>query len=508
MHARSSAGNRAVSVLLDSLVERRKLAGGIRSRLETERSRPGPRRSAHVRDGDEARECASSSEVRTPCISFRQRGSGSGGRWPQAACSGGPGRSRAPDALPTRPEATSIERGPDRSVVERVAYLAADEARPRQRGAGLRPSAGNEQPHRTLFLHAAEGPTSVNPGTTTTSKSVACASPVCEREERKGRERSVRAIPGTLGMGVPTEAVRCALIAAAVASPLAVFGPPPGDLPAHLYRTELVREGVLLWDTYWYAGHYPLLSYSLLYYFPAALVGNEPLAIAAVIVSAALFASLVERGWGPETRWASRAFAVAACGPLFTGTYPYAVGVAAGLGALKALQSGRTALAIVARRAHARLQPARLSLPLSRPGGGLSRAPPDRPAHVGRRRCSAPVRGRSDGRDRGLPLRGRVPLLPDGRARRPPGAVARLRGARHARPSRPDARADLRPLAPRGARGLPRGLADRGKHHPPARIGCSRWPCSPRRSPVIGRAGSQCWPWAAPSPTRLSRTWQ
>jgi hypothetical protein len=147
---------------------------------------------------------------------------------------------------------------------------------------------------------------------------------------------------------VGAEPARCALIAAAVAIALAFFGPAPGDLPAHLYRTELVRDGVLLWDTYWYAGHYPLLSYSLLYYFPAALVGNEVLAVAAVILSAALFASLVERGWGPETRWASRAFAVAACGPLFTGTYPYAVGVASALGVLKALQTGRTGLAVVA----------------------------------------------------------------------------------------------------------------------------------------------------------------
>jgi hypothetical protein len=126
-----------------------------------------------------------------------------------------------------------------------------------------------------------------------------------------------------------------------------LLGPPPGDLPAHLYRTELVRDGVLLWDTYWFAGHYPLASYSLLYYFPAALLGNEPLAVAAVIVSAALFSSLVERGWGPETRWAARAFAVVACGPLFTGTYPYALGVAAGLAALRAFQAGRTWLGLV-----------------------------------------------------------------------------------------------------------------------------------------------------------------
>jgi hypothetical protein len=137
------------------------------------------------------------------------------------------------------------------------------------------------------------------------------------------------------------------LLAAAVALPLAAFGPPPGDLPAHLYRAELVRAGVLVWDTFWFAGHYPLASYSLLYYFPAALVGNDPLAVAAVVASAALFASIAERAWGARTRWAARVFAVAACGSLFTGTYSYAAGVAAGLGTLRALQAGRTWVAVL-----------------------------------------------------------------------------------------------------------------------------------------------------------------
>ena len=35
---------------------------------------------------------------------------------------------------------------------------------------------------------------------------------------------------------------------------------------------------------------------------------------------------------GEAARWPARAFAVVACGPLFTGTYPYAAGLAAGLG--------------------------------------------------------------------------------------------------------------------------------------------------------------------------------
>ena len=148
---------------------------------------------------------------------------------------------------------------------------------------------------------------------------------------------AVRTIPGTLG---------AAAIALVVGLALVLFGPPPGDLPAHLYRTELVRDGVLVWDTFWYAGHYPLLGYSLLYYFPAALVGNDLVALVSAVASAALFASLAEREWGEAARWPARVFAVVACGPLFTGTYPYAAGLAAALGALKALQLGRRWTAI------------------------------------------------------------------------------------------------------------------------------------------------------------------
>ena len=141
------------------------------------------------------------------------------------------------------------------------------------------------------------------------------------------------------------ETARAALIALGLGLALVLLGPPPGDLPAHLYRTELVRDGIVVWDTFWYAGHYPLISYSLLYYFPAALVGNDLVALVSVVAAAALFASLAGREWGEAARWPSRLFAVVACGPLFTGTYPYAAGFATGLGALKALQLRRPWLA-------------------------------------------------------------------------------------------------------------------------------------------------------------------
>ena len=141
------------------------------------------------------------------------------------------------------------------------------------------------------------------------------------------------------------EALLAGGLACIGAALLIVLAPPTGDAPAHLYRTLLVREGVLVWDNLWYGGHYPLASYSLLYYLPAALVGNLPLVFAAVVLSAAFFASLVEREWGLAGRWPARAFGVLAAGPIFVGTYSYALGLAAGLGALCALQRGRRWLA-------------------------------------------------------------------------------------------------------------------------------------------------------------------
>src|SRR5687768_704369 len=177
-------------------------------------------------------------------------------------------------------------------------------------------------------------------GTTTTWKVVACASPTSMVRNAKARAM-VRAMPGTLGSLASAEPVRAALIAAAVALPLSVFGPPGGDLPAHLYRTMLVEDGVFVWDNLWYGGHYPLASYSLLYYLPATLFGNTPLAVGAVIGSAALFASICGREWGALAVWPARVFAVLASGPIFTGTYTYALGLLALLGAIRALQAGR-----------------------------------------------------------------------------------------------------------------------------------------------------------------------
>jgi hypothetical protein len=151
---------------------------------------------------------------------------------------------------------------------------------------------------------------------------------------------------GTLSTLSRYETVHAMALAAVPAALLLALTPTGGDAAAHLYRTLLVREGVFVWDNLWFAGQYPLASYSLLYYLPAAIVGNVPLVFCAVLASAALFASISIREWGDAALWPARAFSVLAAGPLFTGTYSYALGLAAMLAALRALQAGRAWLGV------------------------------------------------------------------------------------------------------------------------------------------------------------------
>jgi hypothetical protein len=143
------------------------------------------------------------------------------------------------------------------------------------------------------------------------------------------------------------ELVLVAAVTALIAAVVLLVGPTPGDAPAHLYRTLLVREGTLVWDNFWYAGNYPLASYSLLYYLPAALVGNLPLIFGAAVLSTVLFASIAFREWGRAALWPSRVFGVLAAAPLFTGLYSYSLGFATMLAVLWALQARRTWLAVL-----------------------------------------------------------------------------------------------------------------------------------------------------------------
>jgi hypothetical protein len=140
---------------------------------------------------------------------------------------------------------------------------------------------------------------------------------------------------------VAREAVLCAAAAGFVASLLVWLGPPGADLAAHAYqRTVFLQDGFALWNNFWYAGRYSFVTYSLIYYPLAALLGIKLLAVATVATAALAFAMILSREWGPVARWASWTFAVVWAGIVLSAAFPFALGAALALLALWALQSG------------------------------------------------------------------------------------------------------------------------------------------------------------------------
>jgi hypothetical protein len=135
------------------------------------------------------------------------------------------------------------------------------------------------------------------------------------------------------------EALLSACAAATVAALLAWLGPPGTDLAAHAYqRTLYLEHGFTLWNNFWYAGRYSFITYSLIYYPLAALLGIKLLAVATVALAALAFTAVVWHEWGPPTRWSSRTFAVVWAGIVLTAAFPFALGFALSLLALWALQ--------------------------------------------------------------------------------------------------------------------------------------------------------------------------
>ena len=138
------------------------------------------------------------------------------------------------------------------------------------------------------------------------------------------------------------EAVLSAAAAGAVAAMLAWLGPPGTDFAAHAYqRTLFLEHGFTLWNNFWYAGRYSFVTYSLLYYPLAALLGIRLLAVATVALAALAFAVVLWREWGATTRWSSRTFAVVWAGIVLSAAFPFALGMAFALIAIWALQAGK-----------------------------------------------------------------------------------------------------------------------------------------------------------------------
>jgi len=144
---------------------------------------------------------------------------------------------------------------------------------------------------------------------------------------------------GPRRLALQREAVIGTALAAVIGGLLAWVGPPGSDFAAHVYQRGLfLQHGFSLWNNFWYAGRYSLVTYSIIYYPLAALLGIRLLAVASVAVGALAFTVVVMREWGPIGRWSSRAFAVIWPGIVLAAAFPFALGSACSLLALWALQ--------------------------------------------------------------------------------------------------------------------------------------------------------------------------
>jgi len=127
-----------------------------------------------------------------------------------------------------------------------------------------------------------------------------------------------------------------------------IWSPKVGDLAAQVFRTELFQQaGLAIWNGSWYGGHYTL-TYSLLSPPLGALLGPQVVGMLAVIASSYFFDRLVRDRWGADARWATLWFAAGVVTLMADGQITFALGVAFGLAALRALQTGRKPLVLAA----------------------------------------------------------------------------------------------------------------------------------------------------------------
>ncbi|HEY7950850.1 MAG TPA: hypothetical protein VID51_08465 [Solirubrobacterales bacterium] len=136
-------------------------------------------------------------------------------------------------------------------------------------------------------------------------------------------------------------------LSAALAALMLAWNPQVGDLAAQVFRTHLFQQaGLAIWNGSWYGGHYTL-TYSVLFPPLAALLGPQLVGTVSVVGSSYLFDRLVRDRWGEPARWATLWFAAGVVTLLADGQLTFALGVAFGLGSLRALQLGRGSIALL-----------------------------------------------------------------------------------------------------------------------------------------------------------------
>ncbi len=133
------------------------------------------------------------------------------------------------------------------------------------------------------------------------------------------------------------------VLAAVLAAAYLLLDPRTTDLAAQEYRSGLfAREGFVLWDTRWYAGHH-VPAYSLLFPPLGALLGPQLVGALSAVAGTWAFGRLT----GPGARLAGAWAALGLTTLLVTGRLTFALGTAFGLGCLAAARAGRWSLGVL-----------------------------------------------------------------------------------------------------------------------------------------------------------------
>jgi hypothetical protein len=140
-------------------------------------------------------------------------------------------------------------------------------------------------------------------------------------------------------------AVAPALLTLVLATIVCMLGWRGVDQAAQFYRVMEVRtHGLMLFDSGWYGGNFPL-GYSVLFPLIGALISIPVASVAAAVVATWAFDRVVTNYLGsrPLGTWY---FAVSTLLPVTIGQLPFLTGEAFGLSALLAVQRGRRVLAV------------------------------------------------------------------------------------------------------------------------------------------------------------------
>ncbi len=137
--------------------------------------------------------------------------------------------------------------------------------------------------------------------------------------------------------GLPT--VGAAFLLAATLAALAILlGWRGSDLPAQIFRADLVRrDGFVLWNSQWFGGH-ATLAYSVIAPVIGALTGTVALGAVSCVVSAVLFERILRFAFGRASWVGAMWFALGSVTNLIVGRVTFALGVAFALAAVFLLQ--------------------------------------------------------------------------------------------------------------------------------------------------------------------------